>query len=188
MPSVNGVEALPDGRVLSGGQDGTVKMWALNGMLERVFDIEDWVTCVAALPDGVHFVIGLRGHGEDDDEEEVGEIRLYRVDGTLVHAFTAHPLRVSALAVTLDGQHKNTFKLHTHEVFALAALPDNRHALSAGDDTAKLFNVNDGAVLRNFTHHNLLGACMALMPDGLRFVSGSGDLTARIIYHGLAPQ
>ena len=73
-------------------------------------------------------------------------------------------------------------------MFALAALPDNRHALSAGDDTAKLFNVNDGAVLRNFTHHNLLGACMALMPDGLRFVSGSGDLTAHIIYHGLAPR
>ena len=28
---------------------------------------------------------------------------------------------------------------------------------------------------------------LALMPDGLRFVSGSGDSTARIAYHGLAP-
>ena len=31
------------------------------------------------------------------------------------------------------------------------ALPDNQHALSgSADNTAKLFNVNDGAVLRTF--------------------------------------
>ena len=29
--------------------------------------------------------------------------------------------------------------------------------------------------------------CLALLPDGLRFVSGSADNTARITYHGLAP-
>ena len=28
---------------------------------------------------------------------------------------------------------------------------------------------------------------LALLPDGLRFVSGSEDNTARIAYHGLAP-
>ena len=28
---------------------------------------------------------------------------------------------------------------------------------------------------------------LALLPDGLRFVSGSSDKTARIAYHGLAP-
>jgi len=28
---------------------------------------------------------------------------------------------------------------------------------------------------------------LALLPDGLRFVSGSDDGTARIAYHGLAP-
>ena len=68
---------------------------------------------------------------------------------------------------------------------SLVALPDNQHALSGScDDTVKLFNVNDGAVLRTFTH--LTGVnCMALLPDGLRFVSGSYDETARIVYHGL---
>ena len=30
--------------------------------------------------------------------------------------------------------------------------------------------------------------CLALLPDGLRFVSGSLDGDARIAYHGLAPQ
>jgi len=28
--------------------------------------------------------------------------------------------------------------------------------------------------------------CLALLPDGRRFVSGSNDCTARIAYHGLA--
>ena len=71
------------------------------------------------------------------------------------------------------------------------ALPDNQHALSgASDATVKLFNVNDGAVLRTFYHHSNVytGAVtsLALLPDGLRFVSGSWDNTARIVEHGLA--
>ena len=69
------------------------------------------------------------------------------------------------------------------------ALPDNQHALSgSADKTIKLFNVNDGAVLRTFKHHKFRVNCLALLPDGLRFVSGSHDKTARIAYHGLAPQ
>ena len=54
----------------------------------------------------------------------------------------------------LDGTLENTFELHTTTVRALVALPDNQHALSGSfDKTVKLFNVNDGAVLRTFTHH-----------------------------------
>ena len=86
----------------------------------------------------------------------------------------------------LDGTHKKTFKLHTDHVFALVALPDNRHALSGGNDI-KLFNVNDGGVLRTFKHHTGRVYCLALLPDGLRFVSGSDDETACIVEHGLAP-
>ena len=55
------------------------------------------------------------------------------------------------------------------------------------DTTVKLFNVNDGAVVRTFKHHTEPVTSLALLPDGLRFVSGSDDKTARIVYHGLAP-
>ena len=73
-------------------------------------------------------------------------------------------------------------------MWALVALPDNQHALSASEDkTVKLFNVNDGAVLRTFTPHTGPVTSLALLPDGLRFVSGSYDRTTRIAYHGLAP-
>ena len=87
----------------------------------------------------------------------------------------------------LNGTLKNTFELHANDVNALVALPDNQHALSAShDSTIKLFNVNDGAVLRTFGDHHLPLRSLALLPDGLRFVSGSDDHTARIWEHGLA--
>ena len=69
---------------------------------------------------------------------------------------------------------------------AIVALPDNQHALSgSGDKAVKLFNVNDGVALRTFTHHTHYVFCLALLPDGRRFVSGSWDETARIVEHGL---
>ena len=71
---------------------------------------------------------------------------------------------------------------------ALVALPDNQHALSGSlDKTVKLFDVNDGTVLRTINHHTSPVFSLALLPDGLRFVGSSGDKTARIAYHGLAP-
>ena len=89
----------------------------------------------------------------------------------------------------LDGTQTDSFRLHTGTVRALVALPDNQHALSGSHDTTiKLFNANDGAVLRTFKHHSAPVRCLALLPDGLRFVSGSDDRTACILEHGLAPQ
>ena len=53
----------------------------------------------------------------------------------------------------LYGTLKNTFGLHDGVVNAVV-LPDNQHALSGTFDHVhvKLFNVNDGAVLRTFLH------------------------------------
>ena len=86
----------------------------------------------------------------------------------------------------LNGTLENTFELHTGAVNALVALPDNKHALSGAiDGTITLFNVNDGAVLRLFTHHTCTVAFLVLLPDGLRFVSCSIDGTFRVAYHGL---
>ena len=71
-------------------------------------------------------------------------------------------------------------------VVALVALPDNQHALSgSADNSVKLFNVNDGAVLRTFKHHTEGVCSIALLPDGRRFVSGSWDKSACVAYHGL---
>ena len=245
---------LPGGtRFIIGSTDRTVQLFCFGGQLERTFDMGDFlVRCVAALPDGVHFVVSLFDHQQNYP------VRLYHVDGTLVHTFEgAHDEGVNAVAVTPDGQHivsgaddrlvkvwsvatrslVSTCVGHTHRVAAVAAmpdgqrilsggrgqvcvwlldgtpenifselhkccvnalvaLPDNEHALSASDDeqvnfTIKLFNVNDGAVLRNFahlnqSHHTRDVYSLALMPDGIRFVSSSYDQTTCIVEHGLA--
>ena len=267
---VEAVAVLPGGaRFVSVSADRTAKLWTLGGALERTFEVGTDLYCVAALPDGVHFVIGI-GMGDNQ-----GEVRLYHVDGTLVHTFEGqrgpdsddddededwipdvnggHTDAVYELAVTPDGQHvisassdtlvkvwsvaskslvstcrghtdsvyavavmpdgqrilsgstdhtvgvwllngtlHDGFKLHTDWVTALVALPDNQHALSgSADNTATLFDVNNGNVLRTFMHHTgpfeASVVSLALLPDGLRFVSGSYDVTARIVEHGLAP-
>ena len=73
-------------------------------------------------------------------------------------------------------------------MYALVAMHDNQHALSGSEDkTVKLFNVNDGAVLRTFTYHVSAVSSLALLSRRY-FVSASYDGTARIAYHGLAPQ
>ncbi len=54
--------------------------------------------------------------------------------------------------------------------------------------TVKLFSFNDeniARVVRTFTHHTGPVRCLALLPDDLRFVSGSDDRTAHIVEHGV---
>ena len=93
----------------------------------------------------------------------------------------------------LNGIFKDTFKVHTNIVLALVALPDNQHALSGSyDNTVKLFNVNDGAVLRTFSTGNLgesPGAAARRPPLRQRLVRLGEHRahTAQIIEHGLAP-
>ena len=147
--------------------------------------------------DGQHIVSGA----------EDNLIKVWSVASkSLVSTCVGHTDFVNAVAVTPDGQRilsgsddctvrvwllngtrKKTFKkLHTKPVWALVGLPDNQHALSASaDHTIKLFNVNDGAVVRTFTARPV--ECLALLPDGRRFVTGS-EGAARIYEHGLAPQ
>ena len=147
-------------------------------------------------PDGQHIISGSWDR----------TVKVWRVASkSLVSTCIGHDF-IMAVAAMLDGQRflsgsaddtvrvwllngtHHTFKLHTSPVNAVA-LPDNQHALSASTDkTVKLFNVNDGRVLRTFTHHTNWVRSLAMHPDGLRFISGSEDRTARIVYHGLAPR
>ena len=106
---VNAVAVLQGGARLfvSGSFDPTAKLWTLDGALERTFLVDSWITtvnCVAALPDGPHFVVGLT-NGKVRLYSVGSEVRLYHVDCTLVHTFKGHTNWVIAVAVTPDGQH-----------------------------------------------------------------------------------
>ena len=115
--------ATRDGKhIISGSGDTLVKVWSVasKSLVSTCHGHTSDVFAVAAMPDGQRILSG----GND------WTVRVWLLDGTL----------------------ENTFWPHTSTVFALiVALPDNQHALSASaDETVKLFNVNDGAVLRTF--------------------------------------
>ena len=106
----------------------------------------------------------------------------------------------------LDGTLVNTFRgLSANSHSGLHVLPDRQHAMCASSrcDMALeqyvggsvIFRVDDGTILRHFTHHKNVPQqnsstlfAFALLPDGLRFVSaGLGQNFACVAYHGLAP-
>ena len=123
------------------------------------------VMAVAAMPDGQRILSGGHDHS----------VRMWLLDGTHVNMF----VELNAHYQLVGG------------VYALVAMPDNQHALCGSWGGIQLFNVNDGAVLRNFKDDNMRRFkhvfSLALLPDGLRFVSGDEHGRACIVYHGLAP-
>ena len=100
--------------VLTGGTQfvsvsngGAVRLWRLDGTCVRTFVEKNSrssnVFTVTAMPDGVHFVFGLV---TDIYVDATGELRLYHVDGTLVHTFKGgirNP--IFSVQATRGGQH-----------------------------------------------------------------------------------
>ena len=65
---LDGLALTPDGFFLSGSADKTVKLWTLNGALERTFDVGSRAFRIAVMPDGVHFVDRDLGRQSARDE------------------------------------------------------------------------------------------------------------------------
>ena len=178
--SIPAVAVLPDGAFVSGSEDCTAKLWSRDGVLERTFAVGSHVDCIEALPDGVHFVVGLGWANRDNRGPNVGDIRLYHIDGTLVHTFKHTNFNSAlALAVTRDGQHiisgcgycgddfvnvwsiatlslVSTCAGHTNGVRVVAAMPDSQRILSAGgeSDTAVRVWLLNGTLENIFTLHD----------------------------------
>jgi WD40 repeat protein len=193
--AVWGVAVLPGGaRFVSGAQDRTAKLWTLDGTLERTFEAGGALLSVAALPDGVHFVVGL-GSGENR-----GEVRLYHIDGTLVHTFVGHSGSVWSVAATPDGQHiisgtadslvkvwsvaskslVSTCAGHNHWVRAVVAMPDGQRILSGSMDNTVRVWLLDGTLENTFELHNGAVYTLVALPDNQHALSGSSDNTVKL--------
>ena len=199
---VNAVAVLPGGeRFVSGSDDQKVKLWTLDGALDLIFELESIVLCLTALPDGVHFVVGLGG-----GPNESSEVRLYHVDGTLVHSFKGHTAAVWVVAVTRDGQniisgaYDGLVKVWSvaskslvstcicssdvvrarGEVFAVAAMPDGQRILSGGSDKTVRVHLLDGTLKNTFTLHTFMVRALVALPDNQHALSGSSDNTVKL--------
>jgi WD40 repeat protein len=190
---VMGVAVLPGGtRFISALDDYVVRLRTLDGALERTFEVGIAVLCVAALPDGVHFVVGLGVPRY--------EVRLYHVDGTLVHTFKGHTRYVRGVAATPNGQQiisvsldrlvkvwsvatkslVSTCEGHGAGVVAVAVMPDGQRILSGGNDkTVRVWRLN-GTLENTFELHIDFVDALVALPDNQHALSGSADTKVKL--------
>jgi WD40 repeat protein len=155
---VMSVTVTADGRVISGSDDGTVRVWGLDtGELLRTLTDERSHHrvggAVAVSADGRRAVFGDYG----------GTVRVWDLDsGELLHSLTGHlrHLRVEAVAVTADG----------------------RRAVSGGyDGKVLVWDLDSGELLHSLTGHHSSVRAVAVSADGRCVVSGGySDTVVRV--------
>jgi WD40 repeat protein len=193
--AVWGIAWSPDGtRLLSGGIDGTVRIWdAATGLQQAVLRGHvDRVRAVAWSPDGTRIAsaaedgtvlvrdperpatrpVVLRGH-----ERRLRAVAWSPDSQRLVTAAEDHTARIwdavaGAQLLTLD---------HDDNVLAVAWSPDGRRiATACADRTVRLWDADRGDMRAVLDGHAGAVWAVAWSPDGRRLASGSIDCTARV--------
>ena len=150
--------------VLSGGDDGVVRLWDLQSDEHREFPgHRDNVMSVAFSPDG-RLAYSAGGAVVRD-----GQLR----DGT------DFAVRVWDLET---GQQLRPLEGHRGMVWSVAVSPDGRYVLSSGNDaTPILWDARAGRQKYRLEGHTAMVQCVAFLPpDGRRAVSSATDGTIRL--------
>jgi WD40 repeat protein len=177
-------------QVLTAGQDGLLKVWALPPVPARVLSHPDAVLAALPSPDGKRLFTG----GADKI------LRSWDIARNAVERqFTGHTAPVTAVALSANGQvlasggadatirfwnqamGKETEALGAHggPVTALAFNPTATQVLScSADATVKLWQVPPPPA-RPFVHPDQVTS-VALSPDGTKLLTGCADKTARL--------
>jgi cytochrome c len=195
------VAFLPDGRMVTGGQDGRVALWrATVAEPEAMIAIHDGpVTALAVAPDG----------GAVASSAWDGTARLTRVDGAGSTVLAGHEGNVNAVAFRGDGgivtagyDHSLRFWGADGAAAGVQVLPTQLNALAV-DGAGTLWVAGADGVLRAFDAAGApvaelpLGAApllsLAVSPDGTRLATGSiagrlavVDTTARAVVFDVA--
>ena len=181
-------------RAVSGGDDGTVRVWDLaTGRQDAALTGHtDWVRAVAVSRDGARAVSG----GDD------GTVRVWDLGaGREEAALTGHDGEVFAVAITpggtlaVSGGSDRTVRVwdlatgseravlagHTRPVWSVAITPDGALAASGGGDgTVRVWDLATGTEQAALTGHDGEVFAVAITPDGTRAVSGGADGTVRV--------
>jgi hypothetical protein len=193
--AVTSVAYSPDGTyVLSGGEDGTLKLWeTATGREVRTFTgHKAGVTSVAFSPDGATAVSGSND----------STLRLWDVaSGKELRATDGLGWKIAGVAFSADGKFvasaadDNQVKLwsvpklelvraltgHGWRVTSVAFSPNGDASLSGSeDDSLKLWDVSKGQETRTFRNGFSAVTCVAFSPDGQFGLSGGKDKVVHI--------
>ncbi|HEU4561293.1 MAG TPA: NB-ARC domain-containing protein [Longimicrobium sp.] len=201
-PRISAVAVTLEGhRIVSGSNDGTLKVWHLETGKEE-FTLAGHtrgIIAVAVTPDG------RRAVSVSEDMLKVWNLETGEEERTLA----GHERGVIAVALTPDGrrvisaswddtlkvwnletgEEEHTLAGHTHWVRAVAVTMDGRRAISASKDgTLKVWDLESGCTLVTFTADGPINCCAAA-PSGDRLLAG--DELGRIHFlslEGLSPE
>jgi WD40 repeat protein len=182
------VAVLPDGRVVSGSSDKTLRVWDVDSgqLLATLVGHQGFVLAVAVLPDG-------RVVSGSSDKT----LRVWDVDsGQLLTTLVGHHDGVRAVAVLPDGrvvsgsddktlrvwdvdsgQLLTTLAGHRDGVRAVAVLLDGRVVSGSSDKTLRVWDVDSGQLPTTLAGHGDRVRAVAVLPDSC---VGSSDKTLRI--------
>lgn len=184
---VNGLVFLPDGRLVSAGCDGILKVWSWQQAAPPQFLVErgERANCVCLAPDGRHLAVGWNdgvvqlidvSGAEPNLEVRVAEIGLETIaispDGTrmavggyehLVHVLDAKTGARVMPALPLEQM-----------VYSVAFSPNSQQlAVAPKDESPLIFNAQSGEQLIRVDEDLTRCFALAFSPDGTTLVGGS---------------
>jgi WD40 repeat protein len=152
----------PDGQtIVSGSGDNTIKIWRFRDLklLHTLRGHQKWVRLSVISPDGQTIV---SGSGDNT-------IKIWRLqDGKLLRTLKGHQSWVRSLAISPDGK------------TLVSGGGDNKVFGQGGDNTIKIWRLQDGKLLSTFSGHSDGVISLAIFPDGQTLVSASEDNTIKV--------
>jgi len=167
---VYAVAVTPDGRYAVSGSvswDKTLRVWDLEGQQPpRVLEgHSDAVFTMAITPDGRRVVSG--------SGDMSGNAYLRDLTGASDYSVKVSDLQGHQPPRVLEG--------HSGWVWAVAVMPDGRHAVSGSEDkTLRVWDLVGNQPPRVLEGHSDQVYAVALTPDGRHVISGSDDKTLRV--------
>jgi WD40 repeat protein len=183
-------------RVLSAGNDGTVRLWDLETCkeLRRMEGTSGQSWGVAFSPDGKHALAGGQS----------GHLSLFDVaTGKMVRSLPNHPQAMRSVVFTPDGRRAlsacydnilrfwnvetgteiRSYKGHTASIMSVACAPSGKIAATGsliGDCTVRLWDLDGGKEVHVLKGHTERVMGVAFTPDSKKVVSSAWDGTVRI--------